>query len=74
MNYHQIQSYFQMKPHFFLLFTTNISTININEELKKKKNVLTAQWKVSFNSDPTKQVHEVIVSRKKPCYPTTKIL
>lgn len=62
-----------MKPHFFLLFTTNISTININEELKKK-NVLTAPWKVSFNPDPTKQVDEVIVSRKKPCYPTAKIL
>ena len=46
---------------FFQLFI-NTSTNNVNEDLKKINDWVT-QWKMSFNSDPTKQEQEVI-SRK----------
>ena len=41
----------------------NTFTINLNNDLNKIKN-WPIQWKMNFNLDPSKQVQEVIFSRK----------
>ena len=48
---------------FSVVHNLNTSTNNLNEELKKINDWVT-QWKMSFNSDPTKQAQEVIFFRK----------
>ena len=44
----------------FLLYMT---LKHLNKDLKKINN-WAFQWKMNFNSDPTKQAHEVIFTRK----------
>ena len=50
---------------FLLSIAQNINstTTNLNSDLSKISD-WTFQWKMSYNSDPNKQAHEVIFSRK----------
>ena len=41
----------------------NASTINLNSDLKQIRNWVN-QWKMNFNSDPSKQAQEVIFLSK----------
>ena len=48
---------------FSVVYDINTSTRQLNNEFRKISN-LAYQWKMSFNSDPLKQVQEEIFSRK----------
>ena len=48
---------------FSVVHDTQISANDLNKDLKIINN-WAFQWKMNFNSDPTKQAHEVIFSRK----------
>ena len=69
--YHQILGFLQMTLLFFSdVHDRNISANKLNNDLLKIKS-WAYQWKMSFNSDPSKQVEEGIFSRKikKPNHP-----
>ena len=48
---------------FSVVHDTQTSANDLNKDLKIINN-WAFQWKMNFNPDPTKQVHEVIFSRK----------
>ena len=48
---------------FSIVHNMNTSTTNLNKDLNKIKN-MAIQWKMNFNPGPSKQVQEVILSRK----------
>ena len=48
---------------FAVVHDTQTSTNDLNKDLKIINNCA-FQWKMNFNPDPTKQAHEVILSRK----------
>ena len=48
---------------FSVVYDVNASARELNDDLKKV-NKLAFQWKMSFNSDPSKQAQEVIFTRK----------
>ena len=56
---------------FPVVHDINTSAIELNSYLKKKINDWVFQWKMTFNSDRSKQAQEVILSRrlKKAAHP-----
>ena len=52
-------SFLLMTPHFFSeVHNMNMSTINLNNDLNKMKN-LKIQWKMNFNPDSSKHAQKV---------------
>ena len=49
--------------NFSTVYNINISTNNLNSDLQKVSE-WAFKWKMSFNSDPTKQAQETIFSQK----------
>ena len=63
MTYHQAHSSADDTPLFFVVFNVDTSTKELNDNLVQVQN-WALQWKMSFNPDLSKQVQEVIFSRK----------